>query len=58
MRTSGGRGSEGWIVAIPILALIAAAALSAGGPDAMVDMLNDTIRTVVDAIVELVRGFF
>ena len=58
MRTSGGRGAEGWIVAIPILALIVAASLSAGGPEAMVQMVGDTLRTTVDSLVDLVRGLF
>ena len=58
MRTSGGRGAEGWIVAIPILALIVASSMSLGGPDAMLRMLDDTIRTTIGSIADLIRGLF
>jgi hypothetical protein len=58
MRTSGGRGAEGWIVAIPLLALVVAASMSAGGPEAMLRMLDDTIRTTMGSVVDLVRGLF
>lgn len=58
MRTSGGRGAEGWIVVIPILALIVASSTSLGGPDAMLRMLDDTIRTTIGSIADLVRGLF
>ena len=58
MRTSGGRGAEGWITAIPILALMVAASMSLGGPDAMLRMLDDTIRTTIASVADLVRGLF
>ena len=58
MRTSGGRGAEGWIMAIPILALIVAASMSHGGADGMLLMLESTVRTTVTAVVDFVTGFF
>jgi len=58
MRTSGGGGVEGWIAAIPIVALIIAASMSAGGPDAMLSALNDILRTTMASVADLVRGLF
>jgi hypothetical protein len=54
MRTSGGRGNEGWIVAIPVFGLIVAAMVSAGGTDGMFIVLEGVVRTVGD----LVRALF
>ena len=58
MRTSGGRGADGWIVAIPILALIVASTMSAGGIDGMLMMVDDLIRTTFTAVVDFVRALF
>ena len=58
MRTSGGRGAEGWIVGIPLLGLVIAASISLGGPDAMLSMLDDVIRTTIASVANLVRGLF
>lgn len=58
MRTSGGRGAEGWIMAIPILALIVASTMSAGGVDGMLIMLEGTVRTTITSLVDFVRGLF
>lgn len=58
MRTSGGRGAEGWIMAIPVIALIIAASMSAGGPEAMALLLEGTIREVFTTAAALVSGLF
>ena len=56
MRTSGGRGADSWIVAIPIVALIVASTMSAGGIDGMLMMVDDLIRTTFTAVVDFVRA--
>jgi hypothetical protein len=58
MRTSGGRGAEGWIIAIPVLALIIASTMSAGGLDAMLIMLEGVVRTTITSVVDVVTGLF
>jgi hypothetical protein len=58
MRTSGGRGAEGWIMAIPIFALIIASTMSAGGIDSMLIMLEGTVRTTINSVVDFVRALF
>lgn len=58
MRTSGGRGAEGWIMAIPILALIVASSMSLGGADGMILMLESTVRTTVTSVVEFIARLF
>ncbi|MDQ3347894.1 MAG: hypothetical protein M3545_07995 [Acidobacteriota bacterium] len=58
MRTSGGRGAEGWMLGIPIAALLFAASQSAGGTETMLTMLESTVRHTFTAAVELVRGLF
>ena len=58
MRTSGGAGAEGWIMAIPILALIVAASMSAGGYDAMLIGLEGAIRQTVTAVIDFIGGLF
>jgi hypothetical protein len=54
MRTSGAGGSEGWIMAIPIAALIVAASAAAGGPEALLISLEGTVRSLVQSAVDLV----
>ena len=56
MRTSGGRGADGWIMAIPILALIVASTMSAGGIDGMLIMLEGVVRTTITSVVDFVTG--
>jgi hypothetical protein len=51
MRTSGGRGAEGWILAIPLAAMFAAATMSHGGAHAMLIQLESTIRETFGAVV-------
>jgi hypothetical protein len=58
MRTSGGRGAEGWIVAIPILGLIAVFTLSAGGIHPMLIMAEDTFRSIITSVIDFVRALF
>ena len=58
MRTSGGRGADGWMVAIPIVALIVASTMSAGGIDAMLIMLDGVVRTTITSVVDFVRALF
>ena len=58
MRTSGGRGAEGWIMGIPIFALIVASTMSAGGVDGMLIMLEAVIRTTITSAVDFVSALF
>ena len=58
MRTSGGRGNEGWIVAIPIVGLIVAAMMSTGGTDGMLIVLEAVVRTAMTSVGDLVRALF
>ena len=50
MRTSGGRGAEGWILAIPLAAMFVAATMSNGGAHAMLLLLESTIRETFGAV--------
>ena len=58
MRTSGEGGSEGWIMAIPIAALIIAASAAAGGPEALLMSLEGTVRSLVGSAVDLMSSVF
>lgn len=58
MRTSGGRGGEGWIMAIPIIALLVVSSMSAGGLDAMLVMLERTIRETLASVGVFIRNLF
>jgi len=58
MRTSGGHGADGWMIGIPILVLIIASSMSAGGLDAMLLTLEGAVRHTFSAALELVRGLF
>ena len=55
MRTSGGRGFEGWIMAIPLIALVVAASLANGGVDGLLYGVDSTVRDVLAAVVDFVR---
>jgi hypothetical protein len=57
MRTSGGRGAEGWIMAIPMLALIIAGSMASGGVDAALITIEGTIREALTTIVNFIRSF-
>jgi len=58
MRTSGGRGAEGWIMAIPIVALIVAASMSSGGLNFSLISLERVVRQTITAVVDFVIGLF
>ena len=55
MRTSGGRGFEGWIMAIPLIALVVAASLANGGVDGLLYGIDSAVRQVLAAVVDFVR---
>jgi hypothetical protein len=56
MRTSGAGGSEGWIIVIPIAALVVAASAAAGGPEALLTSLEGTVRDLVRSAVDLLSS--
>ena len=58
MRTSGGRGFEGWIMAIPVIALLVAASLASGGVDGLLYGLDGVVRQVGAAVADFVRAVF
>ena len=58
MRTNGGRGADGWIVLIPLVALLVVSTMSGGGINAMLSLLDDTVRSAVTSLVEFVDGLF
>jgi hypothetical protein len=58
MRTSGGRGADVWMLAIPVAALLVAGTVSAGGFDAMLLQLESAIRHTLGAGLNLVTRVF
>jgi hypothetical protein len=44
------------MVAIPILGLIVASTMSAGGIDSMLMMVGDLVRTLCTSVVDFIRG--
>ena len=58
MRTSGGRGAEGWILAIPLAAMFVAATMSNGGAHAMLLLLEGTVRETLGAVVNILGQLF
>jgi hypothetical protein len=58
MRTSGGSGNEGWIMAIPLIALIAVASLSTGGIDGALSVLDGTLRHTVASVARFISQLF
>lgn len=58
MRTSGGRGADAWMLAIPVAALVVAGSMSAGGVDALLITLESAIRHTFMAAGAFVRGLF
>ncbi len=58
MRTSGGRGADAWMLGIPVLALVVAGSMSAGGFDAMLLNLEGTIRHTFTAALNFVTKLF
>jgi hypothetical protein len=55
MRTSGGRGFEGWIIAIPLIALVVTASLANGGVDGLLYGIDSAARELLAAVVDFVR---
>ena len=58
MRASGGHGADAWMLAIPVLALVVASSMSAGGIEAVLLTFESAIRHTVTAGVELVTNLF
>lgn len=58
MRTSGGRGAEGWIMAIPIVALLVAATVSNGGMSGMLLMVETAVRETVTGVLDFLGQLF
>ena len=58
MRTSGARGAEGWILAIPLAAMFVAATMSNGGAHAMLLFLESTVRETLGAVVSFFGQLF
>jgi hypothetical protein len=58
MRTSGGRGADAWLLAIPVVALLIAGSMSEGGFDSVLLTLNNAIRDTAMAGLELARKLF
>ena len=58
MRTSGGRGFEGWMLIVPLLALLVSGSLSLGGIEGTLISLEGFIRQTVTSVVDFVRGLF
>ncbi len=58
MRTSGGRGNEGWIMAIPLIALLVAASFANGGVDGLLYGLDGALRQIVASAVGFVSDVF
>ncbi len=58
MRTSGGRGHEGWIMAIPLIALLVVASLGSGGVDGLLYGVDGAVRQIVAAVAGFVSDVF
>lgn len=58
MRTSGGRGADAWMLAIPVAALVVAGTMSAGGFDGMLLQVESAIRHTFNAGLNLVTRLF
>lgn len=58
MRTSGGRGADAWMLAVPVLALVVAGTMSEGGVDALLLTLESAIRHTFTAGVAFVTKLF
>ena len=56
MRTSGGRGAEGWIMAIPMVALIVAGSMASGGLDAVLVVVEGAIRETLSSVVQFFKS--
>lgn len=58
MRASGGRGADAWMLGIPIVALLVAGSMSAGGLNAVLLTLESTIRHTFNAGLAFITKLF
>ena len=58
MRTSGGRGLEGWMLVIPATAMFVTLTMSTGGPHGMILLLESTIREAITTVASFVIRMF
>ena len=58
MRASGGRGADAWMLTIPVVALVVAASMSAGGLNAVLLTVESTIRHTFNAGLAFVTRLF
>ena len=58
MRTSGGPGHEGWILVIPVAAMLVAVTMTNGGAHAMLITLEAAIRETVTGVASFVVELF
>ena len=56
MRSSGGRGADAWMIVIPVVALLVAGSMSAGGLDGVLLTLERAVRHMFTAGLDWVRG--
>jgi hypothetical protein len=56
MRTSAGRGADSWMMAIPIVALIIAFAMSAGSVEAVLNTFEGALRAIIAWVVDAVSA--
>jgi len=56
MRSSGGRGADAWMIIIPVIALLVAGSMSAGGLDGVLLTVERVIRHTVTVGLDWVRG--
>jgi len=58
MRTSGGRGAEGWIVVVPVAALLVAMTMNNGGAHETLLTMERVIRDTFTTAFQFVRELF
>ena len=58
MRISGGRGTDAWMLLIPVLALAVAGTMSVGGLDGVLLTIEHVVRNTVTASLEFIKGLF
>ena len=58
MRTSGGGGSDGWMMFIPLLALLVFSSYATGGGYALLLTLDGIVRAVVQSTISFVSNVF
>lgn len=58
MRASGGRGADAWMIVVPVVALLVAGSMSAGGLNAALLNLESTIRHTLTAGLTFITKLF